>query len=63
MGGGNETAITNILNALLVHGMIIQGDPKGDHYGPVAINAPDSRAEENCKRFGKRFAELVNKLK
>lgn len=62
IGGGNETALTGILHALLIHGMIIQGDPQGDHYGPVAINHPDSRAEDNCRRFAKRFSALTNRL-
>jgi len=59
VGGGNETTILDILNAMLIHGMIIQGDPQGDHYGPVAIGAPDDRALKGCARFGSRFANLV----
>ncbi len=62
IGGGNETTVEDILNALLIHGMIIQGDPKGDHYGRVSIGAPDSRVEEQCRRSGERMAELVKKL-
>jgi len=62
IGGGNETTILDILNAFLIHGMIIQGDPMGDHYGPVAINAPDKRAEKQCGRFGKRIAKLIKQL-
>ncbi len=62
VGGGNETAIKNIINALLIHGMIIQGENKGDHYGPVAINIPDDRALENCDRLGANVAVLVKKL-
>ena len=62
IAGGNETTILNILNAFLIHGMIIQGDPKGDHYGPVAINSPDERSIKECQRFGKRIAQLAKKL-
>jgi len=62
IGGGNETAIHSILQAMLVHGMIIQGDPYGDHYGPASIDDVDVRTMENCKVFGRRFAALVNKL-
>ena len=62
VGGGNETTITDILNALLIHGMIVQGEPKGDHYGPVAINAPDERALKCCQRLGENVANLVKKL-
>ena len=62
IGGGNETTILDILNAMLIHGMIIQGDPQGDHYGPVAIGAPDARAIRECVRLGTRVAKLVKKL-
>ena len=62
IGGGNETTITNILNVLLVHGMIIQGDHSGGHYGVVSIGAPDSRVEKECKRIGIRIAKLGKKL-
>jgi NAD(P)H dehydrogenase (quinone) len=51
-----------ILEAMLIHGMIIQGDPKGDHYGPSAIKDVDSRAQDNCKRFAQRFAKLLKRV-
>ncbi len=62
VGGGNETTILDIINAMLIHGMIVQGDSSGDHYGPVAIGAPDERSSEQCKRLGQRTARLVKKL-
>lgn len=62
IGGGNETTILDILNAMLIHGMIIQGDPQGDHYGPVSIGVPDARVEKQCVRFGQRIAQLVKKV-
>jgi NAD(P)H dehydrogenase (quinone) len=63
IAGGNETTILDILNAMLIHGMVIQGDPQGDHYGPVAIGKPDARATKQCQRLGKRFARLLKGLK
>jgi len=62
IGGGNETTILDILNALLIHGMIVQGDPKGDHYGPVSIGAPDRRALRCCERYAQNLSTLVKKL-
>lgn len=62
IGGGNETVILSILEAFLIHGMIVQGEPLGDHYGPVGINAPDERALKGCKKLGKNVADLVKKL-
>ena len=61
IAGGNETTILDILNAMLIHGMIIQGDPKGDHYGPVAIGVPDERTLNECMRFASRIAKLIKK--
>lgn len=62
IGGGNETTVMSILQAMLIHGMVIQGDPEGDHYGRVSINEPDRRVETQCKRMGKRFAALLKKI-
>ena len=63
IGGGNETTITGILNAMIVHGMIVQGVERGDHYGPVAIGNPDKRVTKQCHAFGKRIASLVKKVR
>lgn len=62
IGGGNETTILDILNAMLIHGMIIQGDPQGDHYGPVAIGFPDARSTKQCIKLGNRVARLAKRL-
>lgn len=62
IGGGNETTILSILNALLIHGMIITGNSSGDHYGPVAIGAPDSRALKQCGQYAKIIADLSEKV-
>ncbi|MFH1338351.1 MAG: NAD(P)H-dependent oxidoreductase [Candidatus Omnitrophota bacterium] len=62
IGGGNETTILDIINAMLIHGMVVQGDHSGDHYGPVGVNAPDARAIKQCQRLGERTARLVKKL-
>ncbi len=62
IGGGNETTIMGILEAMLISGMIIQGDPRGDHYGPVSIGKPDDRVDQQCRRRGQRIAELTAKL-
>lgn len=62
IGGGNETTITDILKAMLIHGMIIQGNFEGDHYGPVSIGTPDKRVENQCKTLGQRVARLVKRL-
>ncbi len=62
IGGGNETTIVSIINMMLIHGMIVQGDPQGDHYGPVSIGKPDDRVISQCTRRGRRIAELTKRL-
>ena len=46
----------------LIHGMVIQGDAAGDHYGPISVGVPDERVERECARFGALFGELVKRL-
>jgi NAD(P)H dehydrogenase (quinone) len=62
LAGGNETTITDILHAMLIHGMVVQGDPRGDHYGAVTLENATRREEENARRQGQRFAQLVKRL-
>jgi len=62
IGGGNETTIMGIIEAMLIAGCVVQGDPKGDHYGPVSIGKPDDRVKKQCMRRGRRIAELTTKL-
>lgn len=59
--GGNETTVLSILEAMLIHGMVIQGDFTGDHYGPVAVGEVDSRCRKNCLRFAQRFVALLKR--
>jgi len=62
IGGGNETTLLAILQSMLIHGMILRGNSKGDHYGPVSIAAPDTRVEKQCRELGRRTAELADKV-
>ena len=62
VGGGNETTVMDILKAMLIHGMVVQGRASGDHYGPVAIGEMDNRAKTQCMDMGKTVAELAVKL-
>jgi len=62
IGGGNETTVLDILNAMLIHGMIIQGDPHGDHYGAVSISSPDARDKAVQQVLGERIARLMKRL-
>ncbi len=62
IGGGNETTILDILHAMLIHGMIVEGKSEGDHYGPVSIDAPDDRVKTQCEALGRRVASLAIRL-
>lgn len=65
LGGGNETTIIALLTILLFHGMIVQGDPQGYHFGPITLNPTGMEedileADENqCRRLGQRVAQLI----
>jgi NAD(P)H dehydrogenase (quinone) len=63
--GGNETTIISILQAMLIYGMIVIGDPLNatGHYGISCVGAPNKKTSENAKKLGKRVAILVKKLK
>ncbi len=62
--GGKETTIFSILQAMLIYGMIIVGDPMDatGHYGVACAGAPNERALSNAAKLGKRVASLVKKL-
>lgn len=61
-GGGSETTIMGIIEAMLIAGMVVQGDPQGAHYGPLAIGRPDEKVRQQCERRGQRVAELTKRL-
>jgi len=62
--GGRETTILALLKALLVHGMVVCGDPiaSGGHFGAVATGAPDDQALQECRGLAKKVVMLARKL-
>lgn len=65
ISGGKETTIFSIIQAMLINGMIIVGDPLDatGHYGVSCAGAPDGQTAKNAAKLGKRVATLVKKLK
>lgn len=63
VGGGNETTVMALIQAMLVHGFVVPGSPAGDHFGPVSVGAPDRRVKTECGEYGKRIATLAAKLR
>lgn len=63
-GGGQETTMFSIIQAMLIYGMIIIGDPMAatGHYGTTCLGAPDEAAKENGRKLGRRLAEVCLKL-
>jgi NAD(P)H dehydrogenase (quinone) len=59
---GAETTITALNEALLIHGMVVQGTSGSNHYGAASVGAPDENDKENCRKLGARVARLVKKL-
>jgi NAD(P)H dehydrogenase (quinone) len=62
--GGKETTMMSIIQALLIYGMIIVGDPISatGHYGVACVGVPDAGAMENGRKLGRRVAELARKV-
>ncbi len=62
--GGKETTMMSIIQALLIYGMIIVGDPMSatGHYGTACVGVPDAAVRENGRKLGQRVAELVQRL-
>jgi len=60
---GAETTLLSILQAMLVHGMVIQGNAQSKHYGAAAVGSPKEKELRLCRELGKRTASLVMKLK
>lgn len=64
IGGGGETTVFSLIQAMMIHSMIIVGDPHEatGHYGAVGIGAPDDKTKDICRKLGKRVGELVKRL-
>jgi NAD(P)H dehydrogenase (quinone) len=60
---GAETTLLSIVQAMLIHGMIVQGRSDDKHYGAAAVGSPSKKEIEHCRKLGKRVADLVIKLK
>ena len=59
---GAETTLLSILQAMLIHGMIISGNAAGTHYGVAVAGAPKPQDLESCEELGRKVATLAKKL-
>lgn len=62
--GGKETTMFSIIQALLICGMIIVGDPLSatGHYGVACAGSPGEKTRENGRKLGTRVANLSRQL-
>ncbi len=62
--GGNQTTLLSIIQGMLIHSMIVVGDPMeaGGHYGAIAIGEPNEDALDSCRLLGARVADLARSL-
>lgn len=63
IASGAETTLISVLEAMLVHGMIIQGRAGSGHYGAAAVGEPKELDVKKCKELGRMVADLASKLR
>jgi len=62
--GGKETTMLSIIQAFLIYGMVVVGDPMSatGHYGVACTGEPDKETLENGKKLGQRVASMAKKI-
>ena len=62
--GGKETTLFSIIQAMMIYGMIIVGDPMEatGHYGVSCVGKPEEKTLEHGRLLGNRVAKIVLKL-
>lgn len=62
--GGKETTLISIIQAMLINGMIIVGDPlsAGGHYGVAHAKGQHEELAGDAQKLGTRVATLVKQL-
>jgi len=61
--GGNQTTLISILESMIIHAMVVVGDPtETGHFGAIAVGEPDERALQTCRKTGARVAKLAAKI-
>ena len=62
--GGKETTLLSILQALLIYGMVVVGDPieASGHYGVACSGSVDDETLTMARQLGTRVARLASTL-
>lgn len=59
---GAETTMLSIVQAMLIHGMVVQGRADDKHYGVAVQGTPKKKDLAECETLGRNVAALVKKL-
>lgn len=59
---GGETTLLSIVQAMLIHGMIVQGRADDKHYGVAVTGTPTKEDLAECETLERNVALLVKKL-
>ena len=51
---GGKTTLLSIVQAMLIHGMIVQGRADDKHYGVAVTGEPKKKDLAECEKLGKR---------
>lgn len=62
IASGAETTLISIIEAMLVHGMIVPGYPDGQHYGVGVPGSPKGEYLKLCRERGREIAKLATRL-
>jgi NAD(P)H dehydrogenase (quinone) len=62
IASGGETTLMSIVQAMLIHGMIVQGRADDKHYGVAVTGAPKKKDLAECETLGRNIALLVKRL-
>ena len=60
VAGGNETTLLSLIQAMLMHRMVVVGHQSGS-FGAVSIGMPDEKCITECRAFGKRIASFIKR--
>ena len=60
---GAETTLLSIIQTMLVHGMIIQGNAEENHYGVAVQGTPKPKDLKTCEELGATIVMLIRQLK
>jgi NAD(P)H dehydrogenase (quinone) len=61
-GDGDDTTLTSLIQAMLIHGMLVIGGPKARYcytYGISVIGEPTKEDAKMCRALGRRVVESL----